>query len=155
VSKAAAAGVPHVVVPLLGDQREAAARLRDTGAGRTVRPGRLSPRTLRWAIVRHLADPRATAAAARLAAEAAALGPALAGDLVERVLAGERPAASGPAEHLPQPLSVPDARSSAEANASVTRSSKPTSRTSSSRPGAAATQDTTASTSTEVASGSG
>jgi UDP:flavonoid glycosyltransferase YjiC (YdhE family) len=155
VSKAAAAGLPHVIVPLLGDQREAAARLRDTGAGRTVRPGRLSPRTLRWAIVRHLADPRATAAAARLAAEAAALGPTLAGDLVERVLAGERPVASGPADHLPQRRSVPAARSRAVANASVTRSSKPTSRTSSSRPGASATHETTASTNTEVASGSG
>jgi UDP:flavonoid glycosyltransferase YjiC (YdhE family) len=155
VSKAAAAGVPHVVVPLLGDQREAAARLRDTGAGRTVRPNRLSPRTLRWAVVRHLADPRASEGAARLAAEAAALGPALAGDLVEQVLAGDRPAASGPAAHLPQRLVEPVARSSASANAAVTRSSNPTSRTSSSRPGAVATQDTTDSTSTEVASGSG
>jgi UDP:flavonoid glycosyltransferase YjiC (YdhE family) len=154
VSKAAAAGVPHVVVPLLGDQREAASRLRDTGAGRTVRPGRLSPRTLRWAVVRHLADPRASEGAARLAAEAAALGPALAGDLVERVLAGERPASSGPDTHLPQGL-VDPARSSASANAAVTRSSKPTSRTSSSRSGSSATHATTASASTEVASGSG
>jgi UDP:flavonoid glycosyltransferase YjiC (YdhE family) len=155
VSKAAAAGVPHVVVPLLGDQREAAARLRDTGAGRTVRPGRLSPRTLRWAVVRHLADPRASEGAARLAAEAAALGPVVAGDLVERVLAGERPVARSPAEHLPQRSPAAVSRSSAAANASVTRSSKPTRRTSSNRPGARATQDTTASTSTEVASGSG
>jgi UDP:flavonoid glycosyltransferase YjiC (YdhE family) len=100
VSKAAAAGVPHVVVPLLGDQREAAARLRDTGAGRTVRPHRLSPRALRWAVVRHLADDRARRAAARLAAEAAALGPALAADLIDAVLAGDRPTASSPQEHL-------------------------------------------------------
>jgi UDP:flavonoid glycosyltransferase YjiC (YdhE family) len=155
VSKAAAAGVPHVVVPLLGDQREAAARLRDTGAGRTVRPSRLSPRTLRWAVVRHLADPRASEAAARLADEAAALGPALAGDLVERVLAGGEPVASGPHEHLPQGRSAPDAPSSAVANASVTRASNPTSRTSSNRPGDPATHETTAATSTEVASGSG
>jgi UDP:flavonoid glycosyltransferase YjiC (YdhE family) len=101
VSKAAAAGVPHVVVPLLGDQREAAARLRDTGAGRTLRPGRLSPRTLRWAVVRHLADPRAHRGAAQLAAQASALGPALAADLVDAVLAGERPVADGPWHHLP------------------------------------------------------
>jgi UDP:flavonoid glycosyltransferase YjiC (YdhE family) len=100
VSKAAAAGVPHVVVPLLGDQREAAARLRDTGASRTVPLSRLSPRTLRWAVVRHLADERARPAAARLATEAAALGPVVAGDLVEQVLAGDRPRASGPDEHL-------------------------------------------------------
>jgi UDP:flavonoid glycosyltransferase YjiC (YdhE family) len=104
VSKAAAAGVPHVVVPLLGDQREAAARLRDTGAGRTLRPGRLSPRTLRWAVVRHLADPRARTAAATLSAEAAALGPDLAADLVEAVLAGDRPLAAGPHEHIPAGL---------------------------------------------------
>jgi UDP:flavonoid glycosyltransferase YjiC (YdhE family) len=101
ISKAAAAGVPHVVVPLMGDQREGAARLRDTGAGRTLRPGRLSPRTLRWAVVRHLADRRAQIGAAVLAAEATALGPHLAADLVEAVLAGERPKAAGPAEHLP------------------------------------------------------
>jgi UDP:flavonoid glycosyltransferase YjiC (YdhE family) len=100
VSKAAAAGVPHVVVPLLGDQREAAARLRDTGAGRTVRPRRLTPRVLRWAVVRHLADQRARRAAARLADEAAQLGPGLVADLVDAVLAGERPQATGPRDHL-------------------------------------------------------
>jgi UDP:flavonoid glycosyltransferase YjiC (YdhE family) len=100
VSKAAAAGVAHVVVPLMGDQREAAARLRDTGAGRTVRPARLSPRTLRWAVVRHLADRRAQPAAAMLAAEAQQLGPGLAADLVEAVLAGEHPQATGPRAHL-------------------------------------------------------
>jgi UDP:flavonoid glycosyltransferase YjiC (YdhE family) len=100
VSKAAATGVPHVVVPLLGDQREAAARLRDTAAGRTLRPWLLSPRTLRWAVVRHLADQRARRGAAELAAQASALGPALAADLVEAVLAGQRPLASGPRHHL-------------------------------------------------------
>jgi UDP:flavonoid glycosyltransferase YjiC (YdhE family) len=103
VSKASAAGVPHVVVPLLGDQREAAARLRDTGAGRTLRPARLSPRALRWAVVRHLEDPRARAGAALLAAEAASLGPSLAADLVEAVLGGGRPRAAGPREHLAGP----------------------------------------------------
>jgi UDP:flavonoid glycosyltransferase YjiC (YdhE family) len=110
VSKAAAAGVPHVVVPLMGDQREAAARLRDTGAGRTVRPTRLSPRTLRWAVVRHLADHRARQAAAMLAAEAEQLGPELAADLVEAVLAGDPPEAAGPRAHLTAtPDVTPDA----------------------------------------------
>jgi UDP:flavonoid glycosyltransferase YjiC (YdhE family) len=114
VSKAGEAGVPHVVVPLLGDQREAAARLRDTGAGRTLRPGRLSPRAMRWAVVRLLADGTAAAAARRLAAEASALGPTVAADLVERVLDGERPRADGPRAHLPA------------ASVAVSRSARPT-----------------------------
>lgn len=80
VTKAAAAGVPQVVVPLAGDQREAAARLRDAGAGRRVRPARCTPRTLRWAVVRALADRRMRAAAAGLAEEAADLGVEVAAD---------------------------------------------------------------------------
>ena len=101
VSKAAAAGVPLVVVPLQGDQREAAARLRDAGVASVLTAARRSPRWLRWHVVRQLADPRPHVAAARLADEARHLGPEVAGDLVERVLAGERPVAEGPAEHLP------------------------------------------------------
>jgi hypothetical protein len=42
------------------------------------------------------------AAAGQLAAQAAHLGPHLAGDLVEDVLAGRRPFAEGPAAHLPR-----------------------------------------------------
>jgi UDP:flavonoid glycosyltransferase YjiC (YdhE family) len=80
VAKAAAAGVPQVVVPLAGDQREAAARLRDACAARVVRPARCTPRALRWAVVRALADERLAVAAQRLAAEAADLGPAFAAD---------------------------------------------------------------------------
>lgn len=100
VSKAAAAGVAHVVVPLQGDQREAAARLADTGAGRTVAPWRLSPRTLRWAVVRQLNDRRAAAGAARLAEQAAALDPDVPAELIEAVIDGERPKATGPGQHL-------------------------------------------------------
>lgn len=80
VTKAAAAGVPQVVVPLAGDQREAAARLRDAHAARVVRPARCTPRALRWAVVRALADDRLAVAAQRLRAEAADLGPAFAAD---------------------------------------------------------------------------
>lgn len=101
VSKVAAAGVPMVVVPQAGDQREAAARLVDAGIGRVLRPERLTARRLRWAVVRHLADPRPEAAARRLAEQASHLGPDLAAHLVEQVMAGARPFASGPAEHLP------------------------------------------------------
>jgi UDP:flavonoid glycosyltransferase YjiC (YdhE family) len=75
LTKAAGAGVPQVVVPGGGDQREAAARLRDVHAARVVRPGRCTPRTLRWAVVRALADRRMRAAAAHLADEALTLGP--------------------------------------------------------------------------------
>jgi UDP:flavonoid glycosyltransferase YjiC (YdhE family) len=103
VAKATARGVPLVVVPLQGDQREAAARLRDAGVGRVVPPRRLTPRALRWAVVRQVADAGARRAARALAAEAALLGPSLAVQLVEAVLAGERPRADGPNEHLPAP----------------------------------------------------
>lgn len=80
VTKAAAAGVPQVVVPIAGDQREAAARLRDVGAAEVVRASRCSPRALRWAVVRALGDPRRRDAARRLAEEAARLGPEVAAD---------------------------------------------------------------------------
>jgi UDP:flavonoid glycosyltransferase YjiC (YdhE family) len=101
-SKAVAAGVPLVVVPLQGDQREGAARLRDVGAATVLPLRRLTPRQLRWAVVRALVDRRAQAAVALLADEAAHLGPRVAADVVEQVLGGQRPAASGPDEHLPR-----------------------------------------------------
>lgn len=100
VSKAATAGVPMVVIPLQGDQREGAARLRDAGAGRVVPLRALRPTRLRWAVIRHLTDPDAAASARRLAAEAEQLGPDLAARLVEAVLIGGLPAASGPRHHL-------------------------------------------------------
>jgi UDP:flavonoid glycosyltransferase YjiC (YdhE family) len=90
VTKAAAAGVPQVVVPLAGDQREAAARLRDVGAAEVVRAWRCSPRALRWAVVRALHDPRRRLAATHLAEQAARLGPDVAAERCLAVL-GERP----------------------------------------------------------------
>ncbi|MTV27493.1 glycosyl transferase [Nitriliruptoraceae bacterium ZYF776] len=107
VAKAAAHGVPQVVVPFHGDQREAAARLRDVGAGRVVR--RASSRALRWAVVSGLADRSAAAAARTLAAEAAELGPAIAADLVEAVLAGRQPVADGPGVGRLRRAVTPDA----------------------------------------------
>ncbi|GGI09098.1 glycosyl transferase [Egicoccus halophilus] len=103
LSKAAAAGVPMVVVPQAGDQFEAAARLRDVGAGRVVAPRRCTPARLRRAVERLLHDRRARAVAGLLAQQAAVLGVAVAADLVEAVLAGQRPVATGPAHHLPSP----------------------------------------------------
>jgi UDP:flavonoid glycosyltransferase YjiC (YdhE family) len=91
VAKAAAAAVPQVVVPLAGDQREAAARLRDAGVARVLRPRRLGARALRWAVVRTLADRTLAPAARRLAAEAEGLGVELAADRCLAVLAGRVP----------------------------------------------------------------
>ncbi len=100
MSKAAVAGVPMVVIPLQGDQREGAARLRDAGAGRVLPLRSLSPTRLRWSVIRHLTDPDAPLAARRLAAEAAELGPDLAARLVEGAIDGTAPEASGPRCHL-------------------------------------------------------
>lgn len=100
VSKSLAAGVPLVVVPLAGDQREAAARLRDARAGRSLSPRRLGAFSLRWAVLRHLADRPASRAAVRLGDQAASLGPGLAARLVSEVAAGHAPVASGPGHHL-------------------------------------------------------
>lgn len=98
LTKGAAAGVRHVVVPLAGDQREAAARVVAAGVGRRLSPRRCGPRTLRHAVVRALIDRDADAATARLAAEAAALGPEVAADRVDAVLAGEARPATPPDE---------------------------------------------------------
>lgn len=80
ITKAAAALVPQVVVPLIGDQREAAARLRDAGVARVLSPRRCTPRSLRWAVVRALADTAQSDAVACLSAEASQLGPEVAAD---------------------------------------------------------------------------
>jgi UDP:flavonoid glycosyltransferase YjiC (YdhE family) len=99
-SKAVAAGVPLVVVPLQGDQREGAVRLRDAGVARVLPLRRLSARSLRWAVIRALADTSARRAAACLALEADQLGPTRAAALIERVLDGERPTVRGPRDYL-------------------------------------------------------
>jgi UDP:flavonoid glycosyltransferase YjiC (YdhE family) len=87
VGKAAAAGVPLVTVPFQGDQLETAARLQEQGAGRTLRLRALTPRRLRWTVVRHLADADARRAAAVLAEQARALTPARTAQAVAEVLA--------------------------------------------------------------------
>ena len=101
VSKALTAGVPLVVVPLQGDQREGAARLREAGAGRVLPLRALRPARLRRAVDRQLADHDARTAARGLAREAAVLGPDLAARLVEAALTGHIPDATGPRQHLP------------------------------------------------------
>ena len=83
VGKALTRGVPLVVVPGIGDQRETATRLRWTGAGRAVPPRRLSARTLRWAVLQAVHDGRYAEAARRLADGARGLGPDHAAQVAE------------------------------------------------------------------------
>jgi UDP:flavonoid glycosyltransferase YjiC (YdhE family) len=94
--KTMARGVPMVVIPLMGDQRESASRVTAAGAGRRLSPALLSPTTLRASVLRVLHDDRYARAAARLAAEAADLGPRRAAQIVEAIAAGETPVGRGP-----------------------------------------------------------
>lgn len=96
LGKAFSRGVPVVAVPVHGDQHESSARVVHAGAGRRVQRWQRSPRRLRAAVLTVLGDDRYREAAAGLAAEAAALGPAHAAGLVLAVGAGRRPMALGP-----------------------------------------------------------
>ena len=96
LGKALRRGVPVVTVPIHGDQAESAARVVHAGAGRRVRRWQRTHRWLRTAVMTVLADRRYREAAGCLAAEAAALGPARAAELVEAVTRGRRPVALGP-----------------------------------------------------------
>jgi UDP:flavonoid glycosyltransferase YjiC (YdhE family) len=84
VAKALTTGVPLVIAPLQGDQRETAGRVRHAGVGVALRPGSPSPGALRRAVLRVLTDDRFRRAARRAAKEAASLGPEVAADLVEQ-----------------------------------------------------------------------
>ncbi len=86
VGKAVAAGVPLVVVPGPGDQREAARRVAVAGVGRRVPPGPGLGVRLRWNVLLALADPRLRTRVAACA-EDADEGPARAVAEVEAVLA--------------------------------------------------------------------
>src|SRR5579875_1900237 len=84
LGRALAAGTPVLAVPHGGDMPENAARLAWSGAGRRLAWPLLSPRTLRRAVRRALADPLLPARAAELARWAAANDAAAqAADLVE------------------------------------------------------------------------
>lgn len=74
VAKALVRGLPLVVVPGPGDQKENACRVARLGAGVNLPPARLSPESLRRAVDRVLGDPAYAAAARRIAATAAGLG---------------------------------------------------------------------------------
>jgi MGT family glycosyltransferase len=92
VTKALARGVPLVVIPLQGDQRETAARVEHAGAGRAVAPRRLTARKLRRAVDDVLRTHSYGRAAQRMATDAAGRGADHAAHLVEEVLAGRVPA---------------------------------------------------------------
>ena len=94
VTKALTRGVPLVVVPAAGDQRETAARV--TWAGVGVAVDRPSPSRLRRAVQRVLNDERHRTRAHAVAVDAAARGPAMAGDVVEAVLDGRPLVGHGP-----------------------------------------------------------
>ncbi len=84
VAKALSRGVPLVLVPLQGDQRETASRVERAGAGRLVWPEEASPAALREAVRAVLDDPSYTDAARRMGRHAAGLGPERAATLIER-----------------------------------------------------------------------
>jgi UDP:flavonoid glycosyltransferase YjiC (YdhE family) len=84
VSKALARGVPLVLVPLQGDQRETAARVERLGAGITVPLEKATPSALAAAVSAVLADPSYRQAAARVASSGRGLGAARAVGLAER-----------------------------------------------------------------------
>lgn len=86
VAKALTAGVPLVIAPLMGDQRETAGRVRQAGVGVALRPGNLRAGSLRRAVLRVLADDRYRHAARNAARQAASLGPALAAQRVEEAV---------------------------------------------------------------------
>lgn len=94
-TKAMVRGVPMVVVPLAGDQRETAGRIANSGAGVWLPPEEASATSLAAAVRRVLEDGTHRAAAQRLAAGAAGLGPGYAAGLVEAALAGSRSSPPG------------------------------------------------------------
>lgn len=84
VTKALARGVPLVLVPHQGDQRETAARAERAGAAITVRPESASAARLRSAVLTVLGDPSFRSAAEAIGVRAAGLGPDRAAALVTR-----------------------------------------------------------------------
>jgi UDP:flavonoid glycosyltransferase YjiC (YdhE family) len=99
VAKALTRGVPLVVVPLAGDQRETAGRVAHSGAGVQVPPDRATPHRLARAVRTVLRDAAFATAARRLADTAVGLGADHAAGIVEAALAGDAPvatAAGGP-----------------------------------------------------------
>lgn len=87
ICKALLAGVPLVVVPGPGDQKENAARLVRAGAGVAIRADRLTPARLREAVETVIRDPAYRLAAQAAGETGAALGPSYAARLVAAAFA--------------------------------------------------------------------
>lgn len=85
VGKSLLRGVPLVVLPERGDQRETAGRVRSAGAGVWVRSWAARPTVLRLAVSRALHDERHRYRAAAIGRSAADLGPTHAAALVEQL----------------------------------------------------------------------
>lgn len=83
VARALTRGVPLVLVPEQGDQRETAARVERLGAGLAVAPASASPSTLREAVTEVLGSASYRRAAERAASTGDGLGAERAADLVE------------------------------------------------------------------------
>lgn len=88
VAKALSRGVPLVLAPLQGDQRETAARIEWAGAGTSLDVRDATPSRLRDAVGRVLEDPGYRRRARHVAWGAAGLGPGRAARLVERHVSG-------------------------------------------------------------------
>jgi UDP:flavonoid glycosyltransferase YjiC (YdhE family) len=89
VTKVARCGVPLVLVPGVGDQRENAIRLARAGAAIVVPARLLTPSVVARSLRRVLEDPGYAAAARRVADEAAGLGADYAAAVVEALAHGE------------------------------------------------------------------
>jgi UDP:flavonoid glycosyltransferase YjiC (YdhE family) len=87
VGKAARAGVPLLVLPGVGDQRETARRVEVAGIGKRLRHGPLLEARLRIAVLRAVTDPALVRRAAACAEETRGLGATFAVTQVEQVLA--------------------------------------------------------------------
>lgn len=86
VAKALVRGVPLVLVPIQGDQRETARRAADAGVAVVLPPEEVTPGRVRAAVREVLDDPSYRRAARRAGQAAAGLGAGRAADLIGRRL---------------------------------------------------------------------
>jgi UDP:flavonoid glycosyltransferase YjiC (YdhE family) len=86
VCKGLSAGLPMVLVPGWGEQKENAARLARLGAAVVIHPRQLNAARLRLAVERVLADPAFAAASRAAGGAGAGLGPPYAAALAEAAL---------------------------------------------------------------------